>query len=163
MSAKKEKKMVFLDTSVLITWAQDTRPNHQNLIKHLEYLLETYQVSFCTSSIVLAEYLVKGTTEELKTHHIDILSFGEAEAVIAADVWIKTFERPDSGKTARTQFKADVKILAHAISLQVDYILTEDEGFYKTAQSYRSIKGLKTEVLDCKETFQLYNPELPFD
>lgn len=116
---------ICLDTSYLISFADDTRPNHSTAVDYFRHCVANGHL-FCLSTLVVSEFEVGQPTSDLPLQHFHIIPFNFRHAVRSADDHkvIKGLPAPDAAD--RHVVRNDLKILAQADIEQCQVILTED-------------------------------------
>jgi hypothetical protein len=116
---------ICVDTSFLISFADDTRPNHSTAVDYFRHCVANGHL-LCLSTLVVSEFEVGQPTSDLPLQHFHIIPFNFRHAVRSADYHkvIKGMPAPDSSD--RHVVRNDLKILAQADIEQCLAILTED-------------------------------------
>lgn len=132
-------------------------PLHSTVKECFEYCLEK-RILPITSTVCIAEYSVKANPD-LIAPQIKVIPFSFEAAKKAGDI----YEKPDSGDK-RDAVKDDYKIIASAIVLKCDFIVTVDAKTFKK-YAERSAKHIKTILLSENSLFspQCFNDGLGED
>jgi predicted nucleic acid-binding protein len=113
---------VFLDTSYLITLADPKRDRHAVAKRYYqEFLLR--KMPMAISAIVVAEFCVRQRIETLPLQQLILVPFNHEDAVIAAGLDYKRFQKSGVDRQA---LKDDFKIIGHAESRGFGYVITDD-------------------------------------
>jgi predicted nucleic acid-binding protein len=141
---------VLVDTSFLIRLLKTDDPLHTNAKAWFKELMDR-KVPMFLSTIVLAEWCVKGSLDQLPVRNLRVLPFNVDHALRAgplADVLLQN--RTPVRSDERNLVLNDVKLLAQAeASPEITHILTKDGGYAKRITLLRE-KGhvVNTQVLD---------------
>ncbi len=134
MNRQKEQGFkIALDTSFLIRLLSKTNIHNQDANLFVKEFKNKKSI-FYISTITLAEYLVKGKTEDLPLEYFRLDTFNHYQAEISANIFNKL--RNNRGSITRRALKDDVKILAQAIEKEIDYILCADSDFETLIKQY---------------------------
>lgn len=153
---------VCVDTSFLISFADDSRPNHATAVEYFRHCV-TNEHLLCLSTLVVAEFEVGQRATDLPLEHFFILPFNFRHAVRAGDFHklIKGTPAPDSA--SRHVVRNDLKILAQADIEECRVLLTEDANtLTRWAEQLRNINQCQVVPLLLKDGFrpdELGNPE----
>lgn len=141
---------VLTDTSFLIRLLKADDPLHANAKAWFKELLDR-KVPMYLSTIVIAEWCVKGSLDELPLRNLRVLPFNVDHALRAGPFTRALLpRRKHDEREERNLILNDVKILAQAeTSPEITHIITKDGG-YKTRLENLREGGLvvRTEVLD---------------
>lgn len=129
---------VLLDTSFVIRLMKTGDPLHANAQSWFKELLDR-QIPMYLSTIVIAEYCVKGSFDELPVRNLRVLPFNVDHARRAGPFAGTLLEqRIKGGPDERTVVLNDVKLLAQAESArEISHFLTKDAGFHGRVQQLR--------------------------
>ena len=116
---------ICVDTSYLISLADDSRPNHSTAVEYFRHCVANGHL-LCLSTLVVSEFEVGQPASDLPLQHFHIVPFNFRHAVRSADYHkiIKGLPAPDAAD--RHVVRNDLKILAQADIEQCQVILTED-------------------------------------
>lgn len=123
---------IFLDTSFFIRLFDPKDTNHANVRNYLEYFLRESDL-LCLSTIVAAEYGVKGSIDHLPLalSKIRVVPFNLIHARKAAEFGNATYEARRKGTVQvdkRVVIPNDTKILAQAEVENVDFFVGRDDN-----------------------------------
>lgn len=141
---------VLLDTSYVIRLLKADDPLSGNAKAWFRELLDR-KTPMYLSTIVIAEYCVKGSFEELPIRNVRVLPFNVDHARRAGSYTGTLLSiRAKGGKEERNVVLNDVKLLAQAeATVGISHILTKDNGFRSRIGQLRGAGHvLGTEVLD---------------
>ncbi len=132
------KKTVMVDTTFLITLANPKYPNYDVANRYYKYMLGN-DIKMHLSAIVIAEYhQLVSAAEWLSSGNFIPMPFNIYEATHLSNVahnlgsTARIDARNDSAndgttpRSARAEFKDDLKLIAQAEKNKIDYIITED-------------------------------------
>lgn len=146
------KPSVLLDTSFIITLLLRTRPHHAIAVGYFKYFLEEgFQLLF--STIALAEYLHKGTTEELPLTEMHLLTFTWEHAKKCAELDFSAHrEKADD----RQAVKDDFKLLAQAAVEGCGFVITDDANtLFKYARRLRADGKISFRAVKLEDGFDV--------
>ncbi len=112
-----------VDTSFLITLADDSRPHHPEAMRYLRESV-ALGATLYLSAIVVSEFHAKQPITDLPLRNFRVLPFNIDHAMMAGE--LATLLRRDAADS-RDAVKDDVKLLAQAVCTAIPYVLTEDE------------------------------------
>jgi predicted nucleic acid-binding protein len=141
---------VLLDTSFILRLVKPGDALHQNVQAWFRELLG-HNVPMYLSTIVVAEYCVKGDVGELPLTNLRLLPFNMVHAMRAGPFTATLLQqRKRDGAEDRTVVLNDVKLLAQAeTSPPISHFLTKDLRFASRMQALRQGGHvLRTTVLD---------------
>ena len=141
---------VLLDTSFVIRLMKTGDPLHANAQAWYKELLDR-KVPMFLSTIVIAEYCVKGSFEELPVRNLRVLPFNVDHARRAGPyAGTMLQQRVKGGPDERAVVLNDVKLLAQAESeLQISHFITKDIGFHGRVRQLRDGgHDLRTRIID---------------
>jgi predicted nucleic acid-binding protein len=145
----------FADTSFFIRLLKEDDPLHSNAKGYLEFLLDNSAIILC-STIVMAEYCVKGKLDELPLEFVQIIPFNPNHAVKAGEFARICFESRIP-VTERVIIPNDCKLLAQAEIEHARYFLTSDTESKKLFDALSKRAGLTFDFVDIRvpasETF----------
>ena len=128
-----EGKCILLDTSFFIRLLNPNDSLHRNTLSFYRYFLENNNRLKC-STISVAEYCVKGKTEELPLKNLEILPFNFLHAETAGRFAYAVHEKKNTlDLTTRLIIPNDTNLFAQAhIEKEIDYFATADKESLKT-------------------------------
>lgn len=138
---------VLLDTSFLITLADKGRPHHGFARSFWRHFIES-QIPIYLSTIVASEFCVKQEIDPQILRCCVVLPFNWDDAQRVATLDWKPL-RPAG--VERDALKDDIKIIAQAARMEVEYVITDDsESFFRFCEAFKSagkvdFKALKLE------------------
>jgi len=112
-----------VDTSFLITLADDSRPHHAHAMRYLREAV-TRASTLYLSTVVIAEFHAKQAVTDLPLRNLRVLPFNVDHAIMAGE--LNQVLRRDQ-TDPRDAVKDDLKLLAQAVCTSIPYVLTEDE------------------------------------
>ena len=113
---------VLLDTSFLISLADEGRAHHHTAVRYLREAL-AQGCPLYLSAVVASEFQVKQAVTDLPLRNFQVLPFNIDHAMTAGNL-TRVIQR-DSGDD-RVAVKDDVKLLAQMVCESITHILTED-------------------------------------
>jgi|SRR5690606_8253490 len=122
-------KSVLLDTCFLISFVDDNRPNHDNAVKYYKYFIDE-GISMYLSSIVCAEFTLVQKIDDLPLDSLKAISYNIPDSYTSSIIY-KEFmaNRPDG--LCRNCIKDDIKLVGLCAFNKIDYLITEDDRFFK--------------------------------
>jgi len=115
---------VLLDTSFLITLSNPNRPYHSVAIEYFRQCVHK-QIPMYLSSIVISEYQVKQSINDLPLRNMVVLPFNVDHAM-RCGILIRALTREPSDD--RVRVKDDFKIIAQCDCEDISHLLSEDEN-----------------------------------
>jgi len=150
-----ENRKVLLDTSFLISLAQEERPNHKNATEYFKYLLEN-GYTLILSSIVVAEFETKQQIPDSFLKHFQLCNFTFIDGRKAGEL-TTTPLRSDGDSNSRDAIKDDYKLLAQIINNDIGYIATEDSQAIKKIYDPRiEALGLHFRCIDISTNYKAF-------
>lgn len=141
---------VLVDTSLVIRLLKSDDELHPNARAWFKELLDR-KVAMYLSTIVIAEWCVKGNFDELPVRNLRVLPFNVDHARRAGPLMgVLLKARESAGPEDRNVVLNDVKLLAQAeASSGISHILTKDGGYAKRIERLKA-EGhvITTQVLD---------------
>ena len=141
---------VLVDTSFLIRLLKPDDPLHANARDWFKELLAR-KVPMYLSTIVVAEWCVKGAFDELPVRNLRMLPFNVDHARRAGPLTVVLLRVRDKGEPdERNIVLNDMKLLAQAeATAGISHILTKDGGYAKRIARLRAEgQVVATQVLD---------------
>jgi len=150
-------KSVLLDTSFLITLLNDARNHHKTATDYF-YLWTTSKVTLYASTIVIAEYSVKGKLEDFVMQHLTVLPFNYDHALKTGELVATQAEAKKNNiwplvGNERDAVKDDLKLFAQTHLTDSHLLATADEGMPRLADFFRSEGYLAFDILPLWEPF----------
>ena len=123
-------KSVLVDTSFCIRLLDKTDPLHANAKSYYKHFLEK-KIKVILSSIVIAEYTVKGEYDDLPIKNMQMIHFDHNDAKKAGEfhgIISKRNDKKEIHKNAggRNVIKNDCKLIAQVASREIDSYITTD-------------------------------------
>jgi predicted nucleic acid-binding protein len=140
---------VVLDTSYLITLADNSRQNHEKARKYWRYFLEE-NVPIFLPTIVVSEFYVRQEIDAPILRNCIILPFNWSDAVKAAEFDFTQFKGEASDRVA---LKDDVKILAQAAVVGASHLISDDEHLFYYASKLRLAGKADLKVIKLSDGF----------
>lgn len=116
---------ICVDTSYLISLADDSRPNHSTALDYFRNSVAGGHL-LCLSTLVVSEFEVGQPASDLPLQHFHIIPFNFRHVVRSADYHKIIKGQPSLDVADRQVVRNDLKILAQADIEQCPIILTED-------------------------------------
>ncbi len=138
---------VLLDTSFLITLAGKNRPHHEAARRYWQHFIEN-QIPIFLSTIVVSEFCVKQEIDPQILRCCVVLPFNWDDAQQVAHL---DWKASCPAGVERDALKDDIKIIAQAARMDVEYVITDDsESFFRYCQAFKtagkvSFKAIKLE------------------
>jgi len=150
-------KSVLLDTSFLITLLNNARSHHKTATDYF-YHWTTNKVRLYASTIVIAEYSVKGKLADMVMQHLVVLPFNydhalKAGELVAAQTEAKKNKSWPQAGNERDAVKDDIKLFAQAHLTNSLLLATADEGMPQLVDFFRWQGRVKFEILPLWEPF----------
>ncbi len=158
-------KTAFVDTGFLIRLLDENHPQHGSAVSYYDYLLEKGYI-IRVSTIVIAEYCVKGEYNDLPTANILPSPFNPMHAVKAGAFGKILYEAKTQWvqeKGERTLLKNDVKIMAHAEADKADWYITFDTDSKKLYDTLKQRGMIKFRFIDANQPVSVYTGEIPLE
>ena len=159
MSEDKEPcvKVVLVDTSFLITLIDKGRANHETAKAYFKFWIDA-KVRLYISTVVIAEYNVKGRIADIVMQHLTALPFNYSHAITTADLAAKkdlakkekTWPQTDK---ARDAIKDDLKLFAQTHSSGALLFVTDDQRTCKVVDFLRKNETIQFQVCPLWEPF----------
>lgn len=149
---------VLLDTSYLITLADQNRAHHDAARRCWKYFLEN-QIRVFLSTVVASEFLIKQEIPPQILRCCIVLPFNWDDAQRAAKLDWKRI-RPSG--VERDALKDDIKIIAQAAQADVEFVITDDsESFYKYCQTFKKAGEVQFKPIKLADGFDSshFNPD----
>lgn len=112
-----------LDTSFLITLADDARTHHADAMRYLREAVAR-RATLYLSAVVVSEFHAKQPITDLPLRNFRVLPFNIDHAMMAGE--LAAVVRRDASDL-RDSVKDDLKLLAQAVCTSIPYVLTEGE------------------------------------
>lgn len=120
---------VILDTGFLISLMSQNRPEHEAAKKYYKYFIQN-GFMMLVPTVVISEFAIKQSPEELPLHNFTILPFNYGDAVTCGSL-NAFYYRKQLNAGQRDAVKDDFKIIAQAREQAAVYLITEDAGSMK--------------------------------
>ncbi|MCK9194090.1 MAG: PIN domain-containing protein [Nevskia sp.] len=115
-----------LDTSFLITLADDSRPGHAIARQYYEHALQE-GAPLHVSTLALAEFATKQAVTDLPLRTFRIEPFNIRHAIKSGELCAGLMPTRDAGDN-RAVVRTDLQLIAQAASEGIPFILTEDRN-----------------------------------
>lgn len=139
-----------VDTSFLISLADEARPNHQAAVSYFREAVHR-GVTLYLSAIVASEFQVKQAVTDLPLRNFTVLPFNIDHAM-QAGLLMRCLRR-DAGDD-RAVVKDDVKLIAQAICESATHLLTEDaRTLVKYMDQFRAVGECAVRPILLKDGF----------
>lgn len=150
-------KSVVLDTSFLITLLDKTRNHHTTAVDYFRHWT-THNVTLYLSTIVIAEYNVKGKLADLVMRHLAVLPFNYDHALqtgtlVATQLEAKRNKYWPQVANERDAVKDDIKLFAQAHLTNSSLLATADEGMPLLVDFFRSQGQVAFDILPLWKPF----------
>ena len=144
---------VVLDTSFLITLADDKRPHYQAARSYWRHFIEQ-GIPIYLPTIVASEFCIKQEIPPEILRACVVLPFNWDDAMKAAKLGFPS--KRDRKDEPRGALKDDLKIIAQAVVKDAEWVITDDaESFYKFAQKLKDAGKAKFRPIKLQDGFDL--------
>ena len=152
---------VLLDTSFCIRLGKPSDPLHQNAIDYFQYFLEN-KIELFLSSIVIAEYSVKGDIADLPLNTMKIIPFDFFDGKTAGEFHSILLNKKTSLQDIeRNVVKDDCKLIAQLFNRKLEAYITKDrKSFGQIINPLMHEKSFTVELLDLAVSLKEYKSEL---
>jgi len=152
---------VLLDTSFCIRLGKPSDPLHQNALDYFQYFLEN-KVELYLSSIVIAEYSVKGDVADLPLKTMKIIPFDYFDGKTAGEFYsILLNLNKQQLDREKNVVKDDCKLIAQIYNCKLDaYISKDRKSFSQIINPLMKEKSFEVELLDLAISLNTYKGEL---
>jgi len=152
---------VLLDTSFCIRLGKPSDPLHQNALDYFQYFLEN-KVELYLSSIVIAEYSVKGDIADLPLKTMKIIPFDYFDGKTAGEFYsILLNLNKQQLDREKNVVKDDCKLIAQIYNRKLDaYISKDRKSFSQIINPLMKEKSFEVELLDLAISLNTYKGEL---
>jgi len=152
---------VLLDTSFCIRLGKPSDPLHQNALDYFQYFLEN-KVELYLSSIVIAEYSVKGDVADLPLKTMKIIPFDYFDGKTAGEFYsILLNLNKQQLDREKNVVKDDCKLIAQIYNRKLDaYISKDRKSFSQIINPLMKEKSFEVELLDLAISLNTYKGEL---
>jgi len=152
---------VLLDTSFCIRLGKPSDPLHQNALDYFQYFLEN-KVELYLSSIVIAEYSVKGDVADLPLKTMKIIPFDYFDGKTAGEFYsILLNLNKQQLDREKNVVKDDCKLIAQIYNRKLDaYISKDRKSFSQIINPLMKEKSFEVELLDLVISLNTYKGEL---
>jgi hypothetical protein len=148
---------LIVDTSFLISLADDTRTNHAHALAYWEYFRKKGEPIYL-STVVVSEYEVGHHLSEKVISACVPIEFGWADAMRAAE--FESYREKEEG-IQRQAVKDDIKIIAQAVGKNVAFAITDDHNtFAKYSEKLRQAKRVNFKTLALRDGFSTAHFEI---
>lgn len=121
-------KSVLLDTCFLISFVDDSRPNHEKAVKYFKYFIDE-GISMYLSSIVCSEFTIKQEINDLPLDSLKMISYNIPDSYTSSNIY-KALMTNRSDSSCRNCVKDDLKLTGLCEFNKIDFLITEDDRFY---------------------------------
>lgn len=159
-----EGKCILLDTSFFIRLLNPADPLHKNTLSFYRYFLEKNNRLKC-STISVAEYCVRGKTEELPLKNLEILPFNFLHAEKAGQFANAVYAKKNTlDLSTRLIIPNDTNLFAQAhVEKEIDYFATADKECLKVFDFLNGQLSLNFKPINIREPYQTELGILPFE
>jgi hypothetical protein len=141
---------VLLDTSFLITLAGKSRAHHEAARRYWRYFIEE-EVPIFLSTIVVSEFCVKQEIDPQILRCCVVLPFNWDDAQCVATLDWKPL-RPAG--VERDALKDDIKIIAQAARMDVEFVITDDsESFFRFCETFSAAGKVGFKAIKLEDGF----------
>ncbi|MEK7432066.1 MAG: type II toxin-antitoxin system VapC family toxin [Cyanobacteriota bacterium] len=142
------KNKAFLDTNFFINMIDPSKPYHKNANDYFEAFLLN-QIELYTSTIVIAEYCVKGEVTELPLKYLKIMSFDYPSAITTGKIAKFIFDnKANLNLATRKIIPNDTKLLSQAENLNIDCFISNDNDCHRMHNLLRKNNLIHYEYFD---------------
>ena len=143
---------VVLDTSYLITLADQARPNHAAAKRYWIHFTDNAMPIFLPT-IVVSEFCVKQEIPFGILQSCVVLPFNWDDAIRAANLDFKREKQQDESRFA---LKDDIKILGQAVIKEAAYVITEDaQSLYRYGKLMEAEGHARFRTIKLEDGFDL--------
>lgn len=148
------KHSVLLDTSFFIRLLNVNDNLHKNALGYFKYFLEKDVVLKC-STISIAEYCVKGSSDELPWKNLQVLPFNFNHGIKAGEFARIVFhERNKINLINRNIIPNDSKLFAQAdLDNSISHFVTSDEGCFKIYRTLKEKISINFEIINIRKPY----------
>jgi predicted nucleic acid-binding protein len=150
------KHSVLLDTSFFVRLLNDEDRLHKNAKGYFKYFLEE-EIVLKVSTISIAEYCVKGKTDELPLKNLQIIPFNLDQATKTGEFAASIFEEnklSEEKLTPRAIIPNDSKLFAQAdLDKSITYFVTSDSRSKGTYGNLKKRIKPRFEILDISRPY----------
>lgn len=159
-----EGKCILLDTSFFIRLLKQDDPLHKNTLNFYRRFLEKGNRLKC-STISVAEYCVRGKTEELPLKNLEIVPFNFLHAEKAGQFANAVYENKNAlNLTTRLIIPNDTNLFAQAhVETEIDYFATADKECLKVYEFLNAHLSLKFKPINIRQPYHSELGILPFE
>ena len=152
---------ILLDTSFCIRLGKPNDALHQNAIDYFEYFLDN-KVELYLSSIVIAEYSVKGDIADLPLKTMKIIPFDYFDGKTAGEFHsILLNNKTQLEEIERNVIKDDCKLIAQLYNRKLEAYITKDQkSFSQIINPLMQGKKFSIELLDLAIPLKVFKGEL---
>jgi len=141
---------VLLDTSFLITLADKSRKHHETARRYWRHFLEN-QIPIFLSTIVVSEFCIKQEIPPEILRCCVLLPFNWDDAERAAKM---DWQRLRPAAVERQALKDDVKIIAQAVGVDAEFVITDDaESFYRYCSGLKAAGDVHFKAIKLQDGF----------
>lgn len=155
-------KKVFLDTSFFIRLLNSKETNHQNALAYFRYFTNK-NIELCLSSIVIAEYGIRGNISHFPYPFLHLIPFNFDHAKLTATFARTAYDARKKGALVvdkRIVIPNDTKLMAQAEKEGADLFIARDDNFF-SVHKFLKDQGLITfKYLDLRTPPNEFNEEL---
>jgi predicted nucleic acid-binding protein len=152
---------ILLDTSFCIRLLKNNDPLHQNAKDYFKYFLEK-KTEIYLSSIVIAEYSVKDSANNLPLEFVKIIPFDFFDGKTAGEFHSVLINNKGQVATIeRNVIKDDCKLIAQIFNRKIEGYITKDKkSFIQIIQPILQNKGFTIKLLDLEISLAEFKGEL---
>lgn len=161
-SAEPMLKGVLLDTSFFLRFLNEADPLFRNADSYFKYFVD-HETPMYLSTIVVAEFCVGGTIDQLPLKYMRMLPFNVDHA-IRAGAFRAAFRGHPAAPGERIVIANDTKLFAQADTTpEISHFLTSDDGCGKNLEQLKAAGASpKFEVLSIRKPLREVLGELDF-
>lgn len=158
-----EGKCILLDTSFFIRLLNPNDPLHSNTLSFYRHFLQSDNKLKC-STISVAEYCVRGKSEELPLKNIEILPFNFLHAEKAGQFANAVYANKNAlDLSTRLIIPNDTNLFAQAeVEKEINYFATADKECIKVFDFLNGHLSLNFKIINIREPYHTELGILPF-
>lgn len=153
---------IMLDSSFVISLVTPGERNHEKADKYFRYFVAE-NIAMQISAIVVSELELSAQTSVLPEKLFIFPPFNVEHAQAASDLAaLFRQEYSPGGGSGRAQVKDDTKIIAQALLLGLDFLISSDDQMVARCEWLRTVKGRALRAINLNTDFSL-QPFVPAD